>query len=142
MRKVIKVVRRWKDKLYSIAVYRDTECCIIYAEGKMVSSTSLIQGSKLFAFETVEQAIECAEKNFWSSAEVWEAETTNAVPGDSMAQGMVLAEGIMSHIKMFWEGTLPSKYTLPSPDGTLYCDDIKLTRKIRDVDFLSYVRTS
>jgi hypothetical protein len=67
--------------------------------------------------------------------ELWECETQNAHPGDRLMyfQYFEYTENQKKLIELFWSGDRISLYRdfwFHVPDGTLFCDAVKLTQKV------------
>lgn len=73
---------------------------------------------KIFAFAKLVDA----EAFTWDQEEIWEAETTKARPSTVIC-------GPIDKIDLFWEGGNDC-ITVTPPPGTLFCDDLKLVRRI------------
>ena len=77
---------------------------------------------KLFAFETEDAAHTFVRR--CGGSEIWEAETSYAKPAKFVACAT-------PDIELFWNNDTHGM-TIPAPKGTMFCDDITLTKKLWD----------
>jgi hypothetical protein len=99
------------------------DSCLVYKIGKV--TTPKIKGSKLFAFKTLEAA-----RSFISGGgseyKIFKCVGTN--PTNKKRMPVSEAEYIDT-MRAFWSRKL--KGSLPVPRGTVFCDTIELTKRVK-----------
>lgn len=121
--KVWKVVRRHNKKLYSAFTYGRPG--VEYKVGEAVRPN--IEGTKLFAFRTKEDALNFVLNN--RGIQIYEAEAKVACTRYVPANGWW---GTVSELKAHWQNhRVPLREALRRswPMGTVFCDEITLLHK-------------
>jgi hypothetical protein len=91
---------------------------VIYEPGKR--TTPLIEGSKLFCFDSLENA-----RDFGMGfGEIWECKAENPTPCTLMASPDEKS------MRRFWGGEAGLHQTLSTPIGSVWADSLTLTRKV------------
>jgi hypothetical protein len=100
---------------------------VIYTPGEFVRP---VVGGKLLCFDDLEYAKDWSEKcKSCDCTEVWHCEVENPEPSSYL----LMLDDFKS-FEMFWSGhlrKLGSHYCLTAPLGSLQCDAIKITEKVK-----------
>jgi hypothetical protein len=121
MKTAYKVVKTINRKLQSCTAYRMPGITVTYRKGHW--SKPELQGSKLFAFSSLRSAREFAGEGLYGGCSIWRC------GAEGVSKGTVRTSVSRENISNLWHGGDGFRY--PCHNGTIFCDAIKLIKKIQ-----------
>lgn len=120
---VVKVVCKFGADLLSAV--ESSDLCVVYESG--IRSIPSLSGSKLFAFSSIEYAMEWVGEPQPAQFEIWRAYGEDVTEQNRRILNVFVHRDAVTD---FWNGTADEHIVVPTPVGSVSCSAITLLEKI------------